>query len=46
MECVLPSVQLYDHFLLEVHKIHTITANGMLATKREPFSLSVSQIPP
>jgi hypothetical protein len=46
MECVLPSVQLYDHFLFEVRKIHNLTANGLLATKLETFYLSVSQIPP
>jgi len=46
MECVLPSVQLYDHFLFEVHKIHNITANWLLTTKLETFYLSVSQVPP
>ena len=41
MEGVLPSVQLYDHFLFQVHKIHNLTANGLLATKLETFYLSV-----
>ena len=32
---MLPSVQLYDHFLFKVHKIHNISPNWLLATKLE-----------
>jgi len=43
---MLPAVQLHDHFLFEIHKIHNIPANGLLATKLETFYLSVSEMPP
>ena len=37
---MLPTVQLYDHFLFEVHKIHYLPANRLLATEFETFYLS------
>jgi hypothetical protein len=43
---MLPAVQLYDDFLFEIHKIHNIPANGLLATKLTTFYLSVSGMPP
>jgi hypothetical protein len=43
---MLPAVQLYDDFPFEIHKIHNIPANGLLATKVKTFSLSVSEMPP
>jgi len=44
--CMLPTIQLYDYFSFEIHKINNILANCMLTTKLETFNLSVSQIPP
>ena len=46
IECVLSSIQFYDHFPFEIHKIHNIPANWLLATKLETFYLSVSEVPP
>jgi len=43
---MLPAIQLYNHFLIEIHKIHNLPANCLLTTKLETFHLSVSQMPP
>ena len=37
IECMLPTIQFYDHFPFEVHKIHNVLANCMLTTKLEIF---------
>jgi hypothetical protein len=46
IEGMLPAVQLYDDFLFEIHKIHNIPSNGLLATKLKTFYLSVPEMPP
>ena len=42
IECMLPTVHLYHHFLFEIHKVYYVPANGLLATKLETFYLSAS----
>ena len=43
---MLPTVQIYDYLLFEIHKIHNIPPNGLLATKLKTFYLPVSEMPP
>ncbi len=43
---MLPTIQFYNYFLFEIHKIHNVPANCLLTTKLETLYLSVSEMPP